>query len=529
MTPPAGQPPAEQPSGPEFCNPGCTPEGGPSAKLMEWCGLTDAAKLAWEADNAAEMATVREERAVAAEARAKAAKDRAARDAAAAEAAKARARADESKKRAEQLRGEAPTAPATNTAKGHANSELTALALKIFHFFFPLASTEREGEPSDNVLQVIVEATNAKAAELVVKEQSRGAFRCATEADDSSDCFNVKPGPHARYRCPDLVEHPLTESELLVFLGAHMLLGVRNNDVLDHAWSTSVDRDLLRVPLVANSIREDRYKSILSHLSFMLGDDERWLDDPHHSRMRKLKPVNDPLRRACQEAWDIEKEGVIDESRLRMSSRYCSLATTLLCKPIKHGLTIYCVNFCRTRYLYNFAWFTGKAEAHGAGQPTDTTPLDEDDEESYGYILHLLLNEDDGLITSDFNDTGCCWYLDKAFTSFRLARALAKRRNAIVGMLRTAGRPKNTPRGATEYWPFRGMSKADLDEYVRGFRREAYTKVCTDAIEKGDIEWIRAELWRDSKWVTLLATTFHSASDTEVSVPVTVSLSPVAR
>ena len=76
-----------------------------------------------------------------------------------------------------------------------------------------------------------------------------------------------------------------------------------------------------------------------------------------------------------------------------------------------------------------------------------------------------------------------------------------------------------------------GMTKADLDEYVRGFRREAYTKVCTDAIEKGDIEWIRAELWRDSKWVTLLATTFHSASDTEVSVPVTrtVSFSPVAR
>lgn len=183
---------------------------------------------------------------------------------------------------------------------------------------------------------------------------------------------------------------------------------------------------------------------------------------------------------------------------------------------IKHGLTIYCVNFCRTRYLYNFEWFTGKAEAHGAGQPTDMTPLDEDDDESYGYILQLLLDEQHGLITPDFDDTGCCWYLDKAFTSFRLARALAKRRNAIVGMLRTAGRPKSRPRGTTEYWPFRGMSKAELDEYVRGFRREAYTKACNSALATGDVEWIRAELWRDSKWVTLLATTYHSASDAEV-------------
>ena len=461
------------------------------------------------------MAALRAERALAAEASAQAAQGRAARDAAAVEAKTARAKAVTANERAEQLKGDAPTAPATDTAKGHANAEFTALVLNLFHFFFPLASAE--GLTTPNVLQIIVEATNAKAAELVVKERSRGPFRRATEADDCSECSSVKPGPHARYRCPDLVDHPLTESELLVFLGAHILLGVRNNDVLDHAWSTSIDRDLLRVPLVANSIREDRYKSILSHLSFMSGDDERWLDDPLHSRMRKLKPVNDPLRRACQEAWDIEKDVVVDESRLRMSSRYCSLATTLLCKPIKHGLTIYCVNFCRTRYLYNFEWFTGKAEAHGAGQPTDMTPLDEDDDESYGYILQLLLDEQHGLITPDFDDTGCCWYLDKAFTSFRLARALAKRRNAIVGMLRTAGRPKNRPRGTTEYWPFRGMSKAELDEYVRGFRREAYTKACNSALATGDVEWIRAELWRDSKWVTLLATTYHSASDAEVS------------
>ena len=96
---------------------------------------------------------------------------------------------------------------------------------------------------------------------------------------------------------------------------------------------------------------------------------------------------------------DPEPFACLDESRLRLSSRYCSFATTLLCKPIKHGLTIYCLNFCRTRYLYNFEWFTGKQSEHGLGQPIDTTPLDEDNPEEMNYMLGLM----DRLINKDFD------------------------------------------------------------------------------------------------------------------------------
>ena len=201
-------------------------------------------------------------------------------------------------------------------------------------------------------------------------------------------------------------------------------------------------------------------------------------------------------------------------------SRYCSLATTLLCKPIKHGLTIYCLNFCRTRYLYTWEWFSGKKELHGRGQPTDTTPINEEEgNEEMGYILGLL----DRLITPAFDGTGTCFYTDKAFTSFRLARMLAKRRLALVGMIRTLGRPKHRPRHAwadpsmgsdTNYWPYRGMTKLELEEHVRGFKREAYTRLM-----EGDLKWIKAELWADSKWVTLLSTTFHTAIGTEVQGP----------
>eukprot|EP00966_Prymnesium_polylepis_P214205 4960543-Prymnesium_polylepis.1 len=47
--------------------------------------------------------------------------------------------------------------------------------------------------------------------------------------------------------------------------------------------------------------------------------------------------------------------------------------------------------------------------------------------------------------------------------------------------------------------------------YIKGFQREAHI-----ALEAGDIQWLRAELWRDAKWVTLISTSFHSVAKDEV-------------
>jgi hypothetical protein len=87
------------------------------------------------------------------------------------------------------------------------------------------------------------------------------------------------------------------------------------------------------------------------------------------------------------------------------------------------------------------------------------------------------------LISEEFDGTGMTVYTDKAFTSMKLARLLAKRRIAIVGMLRTAGRPKHRPRGDGHYWPFRHYTKAELMAYIKGFQREAHI-----ALEAGDEE-----------------------------------------
>ena len=218
--------PLEQPKGLPFrAKPGCAARGGPSAKLLAACGLSE--------------------------------EDR---------------RADK-------------TAPATDNPKGRPNAAAEDLIIKIFDFFF---ATPSDGE-GESALQMMVSATNAKAAELVVKEARNSAFRAATDADRCDELTNDQPGQHARYRSPTLVETPVTVSEMRVFLGARFLMGARNPTKLDHCWCTSEDSEELRLPKVADSMTLDRFKAILSNLSFLKPDSTAWLDDPLFAKIRKFK------------------------------------------------------------------------------------------------------------------------------------------------------------------------------------------------------------------------------------------------
>ena len=112
---------------------------------------------------------------------------------------------------------------------------------------------------------------------------------CATDADRCDELTNDQPGQHARYRSPTLVETPVTVSEMRVFLGARFLMGARNPTKLDHCWCTSEDLEELRLPKVADSMTLDRFKAILSNLSFLKPDSTAWLDDPLFAKIRKFK------------------------------------------------------------------------------------------------------------------------------------------------------------------------------------------------------------------------------------------------
>lgn len=93
----------------------------------------------------------------------------------------------------------------------------------------------------------------------------------------------------------------------------------------------------------------------------------------------------------------------------------------------------------------------------------------EDNEHHTGYVLPLCLR----LIRKAFDGTGCTVYTDKAFTTIKLARALAKRGIGLVGMIRAA-RPKKMPRGFEHYWPFRAYATSERESVARGWARRAY-------------------------------------------------------
>ena len=71
------------------------------------------------------------------------------------------------------------------------------------------------------------------------------------------------------------------------------------------------------------------------------------------------------------------------------------------------------------------------------------------------------------------------------------------------------------------------MTRADLDDYERGWKREAYA-VLEEGGPESDVSWLKAELWRDARWVTLLATTYHSRHGVTVPQPARAS-SPALR
>ena len=118
-----------------------------------------------------------------------------------------------------------------------------------------------------------------------------------------------------------------------------------------HYWHTGDAKEGMRVPIIAETMTSPRHFEILSHLSFALPTTEVSED-----KLQKLREVDDLLKAACQRGWDIEPDVTLDESRLRLHSRMCSFVTQMMCKPIKNGLTNYCLNFAKSSYLYTWEW-----------------------------------------------------------------------------------------------------------------------------------------------------------------------------
>ena len=249
---------------------------------------------------------------------------------------------------------------------------------------------------------------------------------------------------------------------------------------------------------------KDRFVEVQAHLSFELPGSMRYPTDP----FRKLRYVDKALLLAATWAWDPEPFACLDESRVATHSQYCPFRQQMMCKPIKDGCTVYTFVF-ESGYLYAWEWFLGAAADTPLplGQPTDTAPLDEDNS---GFIVNIVKTLAG---RPEFHGTGMTVVTDKGYTSITAAMYLASCGIFLVGMLRTKGRPVSTPRGARHYFPFRFPTMDNLVGWARGARREAYQQL-QDAHGR---EWyLKAEVWLDSRFCTLIGTVIFEVSDVQV-------------
>ena len=334
------------------------------------------------------------------------------------------------------------------------------LMLQIFLFYFQ-DHTGVEGVYS--VMELIVNATNAKATEPVVralKPTGSGYELRPPRAGDSRQLLRTLRPRVAGWR-------ELSIGELYVFLGLRLVMGAHWRPQLSDYWCTKYDG--YRVPFIPHSMREDRFKEILANLAFLMLDD---VTSYPGDLLRKLRPVDNALIERATLAWDAEPEAAVDEHRCPLSSRYAKpLITVLYCKPIKVGINNYLFTY-RSGYTPRWQWWDGKASkaAMPKGQPTDVGELNEENDEELGYIMQLIVNLVGGL-----EGTGITIYLDKAFSSVKLARRLASMGIAMVGMTRGT-RPKTMKLSPEHYFAFSKTAKAEADNLERWhFRRIAYT------------------------------------------------------
>ena len=71
------------------------------------------------------------------------------------------------------------------------------------------------------------------------------------------------------------------------------------------------------------------------------------------------KFVNHLIKRV-QLAYNTKQEFVVDESMIAILSKYCPFLQKMMCKPIKCGVKVFCLVFCKSKYLYNWKIYQGK-------------------------------------------------------------------------------------------------------------------------------------------------------------------------
>ena len=112
----------------------------------------------------------------------------------------------------------------------------------------------------------------------------------------------------------------VTAGEMYVYLGLRITMGAYPRERTRMYWNEDDDIDAgLNLPAVSSTMRVNRFEEITAQLSFMVVGDARFDGD----KLRKLREIDTLLQERCSGAWDVEQCFTVDESRVRLGSKFC--------------------------------------------------------------------------------------------------------------------------------------------------------------------------------------------------------------
>ena len=198
--------------------------------------------------------------------------------------------------------------------------------IRLFFFFF-----------SFSLLRKICLCTTAHAMQPVVKTSHTvgGKMKRTVRLPTAQD----GPEVSREQRCK-MWRTPLGLFEFIVYLGIIIKMGNLRRARACHLWSS---RPGFNDPVISSSMLLERFQQVTSHLSFAAPGSA--------SGHAKIEMVDTHLKKVCASASGITQHFAIDESMIKLLSRYCSWKVYMPRKPIKMGIKVYCL-FLSTGFLY---------------------------------------------------------------------------------------------------------------------------------------------------------------------------------
>ena len=333
----------------------------------------------------------------------------------------------------------------------------TLLLVKLFRWYF-----------DNDILGDIARYSNRHAtSKRFVQKVVNGKKRREIATDDVPDSERVS-AVDVKYWVP------MTAGSLLTWFGVLLIMKGNGFQRPSHAWMTheGLGSDVIRKAMTKN-VWLGHYR----HLTFY--DVSLPISTPTKNqegfRLRKLHRLIDHLRIKSQDAYNPHQKLTVDESMVKVCSRFCPMVQIMPRKPIKCGVKIWSLADASTSYLLNFSIYCGRCD-FGAST-----------------IYDVVWNT----IPPKMNNQNHIVYTDNLFTGEELFTDLVVKRGIFAcGTLRR-------PVGIPEY------SVRESKQLPRGWTRIASKQLTGD-------RHLQATAWMDNKLVRLLHTAHISETKAEV-------------